>query len=516
MTGESPIRTLDEILSASRVTDPAARDLIARAYAFAERAHHGQKRYSGDPYFTHVSAVAFTLAEMGMDSSTIAAGLLHDTVEDAKVSDEDIEREFGTDIRHLVDGVTKLGKLKYRGLERHVESLRKLFVSTAKDLRVIVIKLADRLHNVSTLEFVPKEKQRRIALETLEIYAPIANRLSMGKLKGDLEDYAFRYAYPEDYERVRGLLKERSKDTERRLEKVYRGIQVELAKAGIENVHGEFRIKRTYSLFKKLSKYDMDLDKLYDIMAVRVIVPTVADCYRALGVVHSVWRPLPGRIKDYIAFPKPNGYQSLHTTIFTGDGGFVEVQFRTEEMNREAAFGIAAHFAYKEDLPIGDGSKASRKFEWVEQISRLQSSIANSGSFLEDLKMDFFVDRVFVFTPQGDVIDLPQDASPIDFAYAIHSDIGEHTAGAKVNGKFVSLDTPLANGDIVEIITKKSAKPSKRWLEYARTTLAKRHIRQTLIRENVALNEEKNPTKGAQAKAEREREERKGARRGRA
>ncbi|HSE35264.1 MAG TPA: HD domain-containing protein, partial [Candidatus Paceibacterota bacterium] len=262
MTGESSIRTLDEILSASRVTDPAARDLIARAYAFAERAHHGQKRYSGDPYFTHVSAVAFTLAEMGMDSSTIAAGLLHDTVEDAKVSDEDIEREFGTDIRHLVDGVTKLGKLKYRGLERHVESLRKLFVSTAKDLRVIVIKLADRLHNVSTLEFVPKEKQRRIALETLEIYAPIANRLSMGKLKGDLEDYAFRYAYPEDYERVRGLLKERSKDTERRLEKVYRGIQVELAKAGIENVHGEFRIKRTYSLFKKLSKYDMDLDKL--------------------------------------------------------------------------------------------------------------------------------------------------------------------------------------------------------------------------------------------------------------
>ena len=469
------IRPLKDILEVMRSNDAASVELVSKAYHYAERAHHGQKRYSGAPYFVHVSAVGFTLAEMGMDATTIAAGLLHDTVEDAKVSELDIEHEFGKEIRTLVDGVTKLGKLKYRGVERHVESLRKLFISTAKDLRVIIIKLADRLHNVSTLKYVPKEKQKRIALETLEIYAPLANRLSIGRLKGQLEDYSFPFAFPEEYEKVQDLLKERVKDSEKRLEKTYRAIQVELVKNGIANVRGEFRIKRTYSLYKKLQRHEMDISDIYDVSAIRVIVPTVADCYRALGVIHSLWRPLPGRIKDYIAFPKPNGYQSLHTTVFTGDGGIVEVQLRTEEMDRDASFGIAAHFAYKEGH--GGQRPAAQKLDWVKEISQLQHAASASEDYLENLKMDFFEDRVFVFTPKGDTIDLPKDSSPIDFAYAIHSDVGEHTAGANVNSKYVSLDTKLKNGDIVEIITKKSAKPSTKWLDYARTTFAKRCVR---------------------------------------
>lgn len=475
------VKTLEEIISIMHSKEPTSIALVSKAYDFSEHAHHGQKRYSGDPYFLHVSCVGYTLAEMGMDANTIAAGLLHDTVEDAQVSEDDIEKEFGKEIRFLVDGVTKLGKLKYRGAERHVESLRKLFVATAKDLRVIIIKLVDRLHNVSTLKYVPKEKQKRIAMETLEIYAPIANRLSIGKIKGELEDYAFAFAYPDEYKKVQDLIKERSKENDKRLEKVYRAIQVELAKNGITNVHGEYRIKRTYSLYKKLKRYNMDITNIYDLSAIRVMVPTVADCYHALGIIHSVWRPLPGRIKDYIAFPKPNGYKSLHTTIFTGDGGIVEIQLRTEEMNRDAAFGIAAHFAYKENTDITKPkSNAVRKLDWVNQISQLQHSLASNGDYLENLRTDFFGHRVFVFTPKGDVVDLPQDSSPIDFAFAIHSDIGEHTSGANVNGKYVALDTKLKNGDIVEIITKKSSKPSKKWLEYARTTLAKRHIRSVL------------------------------------
>lgn len=486
MVTATPLKDILSVMHAKSAEDVA---LVTRAYAFAEDAHREQKRYSGDPYFIHVAAVGYTLANMGLDPKTISAGLLHDVVEDAHVSEADIEREFGKEIRFLVDGVTKLGKLKYRGVERHVESLRKLFVSTAKDLRVIIIKLADRLHNVSTLKFVPKEKQKRIALETLEIYAPIANRLSIGKLKGELEDYSFPYAYPEEYKKVHDMLKERSDDNEKKLEKIYRSIHVELANDGIESVRGEFRVKRIYSLYKKLLRHEMDIDNIYDLSAIRVIVPTVSDCYRALGIIHSKWRPLPGRIKDYIAFPKPNGYQSLHTTIFTGDGSFIEVQLRTEEMNRDAAYGIAAHFAYKEKTELS-ASGSPKNLDWVTQMSDLHQSESHD-EYLETLKTEFFGDRVFVFTPIGDVIDLPQGATPIDFAYAIHSDIGDHTFGAMVNRKMVSLDTPLQNGDIAEIITKKSSKPSAKWLEYAKTTLARRHIRSILMKETERKNKER-------------------------
>ena len=471
------IRPLADIISVMQSKEIADCELVTHAYTFSENAHKEQKRYSGDPYFIHVAEVGYTLSEMGMDAKTIAAGLLHDTVEDAKVSDADILREFGKEIEFLVDGVTKLGKLKYHGIERHVESLRKLFLSTGKDMRVIIIKLADRLHNVSTLKHVPKEKQRRIALETLEIYAPIANRLSIGKIKGQLEDYSFPFAYPKEYAEVQGLIKERSRDSEKRLEKIYRDIHVALAKDKIESARGEYRIKRTYSLYKKLLRHNMDMSKIHDIAAIRVLVPSIADCYRALGVIHSIWRPLPGRIKDYIAFPKPNGYQSLHTTIFTGDGAIIEIQLRTEEMDRDAAFGVAGHFAYKEG--VSAPKNLPQHLDWVKQISNLHHQDPK-GDYLEDLKTDFFEDRVFIFTPHGDVIDLPQHATPIDFAYAIHSDIGDHTFGAKVNHKMVSLDTELHNGDIVEIMTKKSAKPSTKWVAYARTTLAKRHIRSAL------------------------------------
>lgn len=456
--------------------------LVTHAYEFAKEAHKEQKRYSGDPYFIHVAAVGYTLAKMGLDAKTIAAGLLHDTVEDAHVSEEDIEREFSKEIRFLVDGVTKLGKLKYHGVERHVESLRKLFVSTAKDLRVIIIKLADRLHNVSTLQHVPKEKRARIALETLEIYAPIANRLSIGVLKGELEDYSFPFAYPEEFKKVQAIMKDRSGENEKKLEKIYRSIHIELAKDGIVSARGEYRIKRMYSLYKKLVRNDMDIGKIYDVSAIRVIVPSVSDCYRALGIIHSTFRPLPGRIKDYIAFPKPNGYQSLHTTVFTGDGGIIEIQFRTEDMNRDAAYGVAAHFAYKEDTnPKKVGEKLN--LDWLTQISNLQHHESETGDYLDSLKTDFFEDRVFIFTPKGDVIDLPRGSSSVDFAYAIHSDIGDHIFGAIVNRKMVSLDTTLENGDIVEIVTKKSAKPSSKWLEYARTQFARRHIRSVLVKE---------------------------------
>lgn len=479
------ITPLSEILDVMRSRTNEDHGLVARAYDYAQTAHGGQKRYSGAPYFVHVSAVGLTLAEMGMDAKVICAGLLHDVIEDAARTDEDIVNEFGEEVLALIQGVTKLGKLKYRGVERHVESLRKLLIATAKDIRVIIIKLADRLHNVSTLKYVPEHKRERIALETLEIYAPIANRLSIGSIKGLLEDYAFPYAYPEEYKKVEGIVATHLKNNEQRIEKMYRMMQMELAKNGITDIRGSFRSKRTYSLYKKLIKHDMNIDSIYDILAIRIIVPNIGDCYRALGVAHSIWRPLPGRIKDYIAFPKPNGYQSLHTTVFTGDGSCLEIQIRTPEMDQEAALGVAAHFVYKEESQKA-GKSLPSKFAWVKEVGKLQK-VAESGDYMQALKTDFFEDRVFTFTPQGDVVDLPINSTAIDFAYAIHSDIGDHVAGAKVNGKLVSLDTVLRYGDIVDIETKRSAKPSKKWLDYAKTTLAKRHIRQALTAQQVSL-----------------------------
>ena len=451
------------------------RSWIDKAYHFAEKAHEGQKRASGEPYFIHVLEVAKNLAKLGMDTKTIIAGLLHDSIEDTQVTEEDIEEEFGEDVLFLVNGVTKLGKVKYRGEERHVESLRKFFVAMAEDARVIIIKLADRLHNVSTLEHLLPEKAKRIALETIEIHAPMANRLGMWKLKGELEDLAFPYAYPKEAKEVISLLKQKTKADEKYLDDIYRKLRAELAQNNVQVIDTSYRIKGTYSLYKKLKKKDMDIDKVYDIVALRVIVPAVEDCYKVLGIIHNLWRPIPGRIKHFIALPKPNGYKSIHTTIFTGNGGIAEIQIRTPEMHEQAEHGVASFFAYKEGF-----NKGEKHTKWIDQFKELQKNVAKPSAFLQSLRMDFFSKRIFVFTPKGAVIDLPEDSSVIDFAYAVHSDIGNHASGAKINGKYSKLDTRLQNGDIVFVETNEKAVPNGKWLDTAKTALARRHIKKYL------------------------------------
>jgi GTP pyrophosphokinase len=461
-------------------------ELIVKAYNFAQIAHEGQKRLSGDPYFIHVLETAKILAKLGMDVQTIAAGLLHDVLEDTPTPEEKIKKEFGDDILFLIKGVTKLGTLKYRGHERHIESLRKFFIAMANDLRVVIIKFADRLHNLRTLQFVREDKRERIAIESIEVYAPLANRLGMGKFKGELEDAAFPYAYPKEYAQVEEIIKEKKDLYQKNLIEVREELEKALKKNRIKFVKIDYRIKHKYSLYKKLLKYDFNMEKVNDIVALRVVVDTIEECYRILGLVHSIWNPLPGRIKDYIAVPKPNGYRSIHTTILTGLGGIAEIQIRTKEMHEEADYGIAAHFAYKEigEKKVQD-SKHKDKFKWIDELKELKYSPEDPKKFIEHLKMDFFNDRIFIFTPQGDVIDMPEDSTPLDFAYAVHSDVGDHTSGAKINSKMSPIFSKLKNGDIVEIITKKDAKPSSKWLEYVKTTIAKKHIKSYLEKNSL-------------------------------
>ena len=468
--------------------DKKGEALIAKAYDFAENAHKEQKRLSGEPYFYHVFETAKILAKLGMDAPTIAAGLLHDVLEDTEMPEAEMEKQieenFGPDILFLVKGVTKLGTLKYRGHERHVESLRKFFVAMANDLRVVIIKFADRMHNLQTLKYVREDKRARIALESIEVYAPLANRLGMGKLKGEIEDAAFPYAFPEEYQQVENLIVNEKEKTEKYLEEIAHALKSELKKNKVEVVEISHRMKHKYSLYKKLLKYDMDMSKIYDIVALRVVVNSIEECYRVLGIIHSIWNPLPGRIKDYIAIPKPNGYRSIHTTIFNGSGGIAEIQIRTKEMHAEAAYGIAAHFAYKEN-----GNKQVKndksKFQWIEELKNLHYNPEDPQSLIEHLKMDFFNDRIFIFTPTGDVIDLPDDSCPIDFAYAIHSDIGDHISGVKINGKLSQIFSKLKNGDIVEIVTNKNAHPSSKWLDSVKTAIAKKHIKSYLEKNSL-------------------------------
>ncbi|OGI81824.1 hypothetical protein A3I95_02505 [Candidatus Nomurabacteria bacterium RIFCSPLOWO2_02_FULL_44_12] len=458
-------------------------ELLHRAYDFAERAHEGQKRLSGDLYFTHVYETAKILAGLGMDTQTIAAGLLHDLLEDTQTTEEQIKKEFGDDILFLIKGVTKLGTLKYRGHERHVESLRKFFVAMANDLRVVIIKFADRLHNLRTLQFIREDKQKRIAVESIEVYAPLANRLGMGKLKGEIEDAAFPFSYPEEHKKIEEIIAQRKDGDQKCLMEVREVLEKELKKNRIKFDEIDYRMKHKYSLYRKLLKYNMDIEKIYDIVALRIIVDTVEDCYKILGLVHSIWNPLPGRIKDYIAIPKPNGYRSLHTTVFTGLGGVAEIQIKTKEMHAEAAYGIAAHFAYKEQNKKNRDDKS--KFKWIEELKELKYMPNEPKTFIEHLKMDFFNDRIFIFTPKGDVIDLPEDSSPVDFAYSIHSDIGDHMFGSKINGKMSQIFTKLKNGDIVEIITKKDSRPSSKWLEYTKTNVARKNIKSYLEKNSL-------------------------------
>lgn len=445
------------------------------AYDFALKAHQGQTRFSGEPYFIHVFETAKNLARYQMDAHTIAAGFLHDTLEDTETSEEELEAAFGKEIVELVKGVTKLGKIKYRGQSRHVESLRKFLMAIAQDYRVLMIKLSDRLHNLQTLTHVREDKQRRIALESIEVYAPLADRLGIGRLKGEIEDAAFPFAFPKEYEEVKKILLERGEFLTHSLKSVYEEMMLQLQKSDIKVTKVDCRIKHAFSLWRKLQKNQMSIDNIYDIVAIRVIVSSVEECYAALGIVHSLWKPLPSRIKDYIALPKLNGYQSLHTTIFTGDGGLVEVQIRTQEMHGRAEFGIASHYLYKEASKKGikDG-----KFHWVSEFKNLGKAVVEEPEdFLNNLKADYFSDRIFVFTPAGEVIDLPKGSSTIDFAYSIHSDIGNKASGARVNGKFVSLDTILHSSDIVEIETRKDGTPKEHWLAFAKTNMAKKHIR---------------------------------------
>lgn len=452
------------------------KELISKAYTFSLEAHKNQTRANGDPYFIHAFETAKNLARFGMDAKTISAGLLHDVLEDTKITEKELKEKFGEEIVFLIKGVTKLGTLKYRGHQRHIESLRKFFVAIADDLRVVIIKFADRLHNLKTLEYLDEEKRRRIAFESIEVYAPLANRLGMGKLKGEIEDAAFPFAFPNEYKEIEEMLEEKKELYKKELTEVHKKLEKELIKNKIKYSEIDYRIKHKYSLYKKLLRYNKDLEKIYDIVALRVIVLNVEDCYRVLGIIHSIWKPLPNRIKDYIALPKPNGYRSIHTTIFTGSGGMAEIQIRTQEMHAEAAYGIAAHFAYKEN-GNEKAKEDKNKFDWIKELKELKKTETDPEKFMQSLKMDFFNDRIFVFTPKGDVVDLPIDSSPIDFAYAIHSDIGNHIAGAKINKKMASLDTKLQNLDIVEILVRKDAKPSTKWLDYVKTHGAKKNIR---------------------------------------
>ncbi|MDP3697506.1 MAG: RelA/SpoT family protein [Candidatus Taylorbacteria bacterium] len=484
---------LSKILENKSFTE-ADQLLIQKAYNTAELAHRGQKRLSGEDCITHPLQAAYFLSELGMDATTIAACLLHDTLEDTNLKPEDIKRDFGQEILFLVEGVTKLGKIEYspdqpnqKTALENISSLKKMFFAMAEDIRVIIIKLADRYHNMETLKHQPGPAQKRIALETLEIYAPIAARLGMGKLKGQLEDAAFPYVYPEEYSWLIKNVKDKYTDRMEYIDRTKPLIKRYLTDAGIQVLDLNSRAKHYYSLYQKIKHHNMDAEKVFDLVAMRVIVPDIKSCYEALGVIHKHYKPLPGLIKDYIAIPKPNGYQSLHTTIFCEKGHIVEIQIRTPDMHEHAENGIAAHWAYAE----GGKKKVFRadlkETQWVAQLKQFLEEMKPRES-LTNLKIDFFKNRIFVFTPKGDVKDLPEGATPIDFAYAIHTDLGHSLKGAKVNGKIVPLNHKLKNGDVVEIIKGKVMKPSFDWLKIAKTTEARKKIKSWLTEEAEKLN----------------------------
>lgn len=456
--------------------------IVKKAQQLAKAAHAEQRRADGSPYFEHARETAQSVQTWGMDEITIAAAYLHDVAEDTKYTLENIRKEFGDDIAFLVDGVTKLGKIKYRGKEGQAENMRKMVLAMAEDIRVVIIKLADRLHNMKTLSALPPQKRRRIALETSEIYAPLAYRLGMQHVSGELRDLAFPYIFPKEYAWLMSQVRERYEERETYLAKVKPIVETSLRENGVKDFEIDFRAKRYSSLYNKLLRYNMDIDSIYDLVAFRIVIPTVNDCYAALGVIHSLWPPMPGRIKDYIAMPKPNGYKSIHTTVFCLDNRVTEFQIRTQEMHEEAELGIAAHWAYKEKGPHGGLAGDGRELPWVAQLRQWQRDFSDPESFMQALKIDFFKDRIFVVTPKGEVIDLPVGATPVDFGYKVHTEIGNTCVGAKVNGKFVPLDFELKSGDTVEVLTQKGKRPSASWLEYVKTNTARGHIK-TALRE---------------------------------
>ena len=491
----TPILEVDSLVDRVLKYQPNAdAELIRRAYDYSQLAHREQTRKSGDPYFIHPASVAGILTQLRLDTASICAGLLHDVVEDTDTSSADITRDFGEEISDLVDGVTKLSKMNFTSREdRQAENFRKMVMAMAKDIRVLLVKLCDRLDNMRTLQHMKPASQERIARETLEIYAPLANRLGLHMIKSELEDLSFRYLEPIPYQEIVGKLGKTKKERDRYIEGVCRTVTSRLAEQGFAaEVSG--RVKHVYSIHRKMKTADCDFEGLYDILGFRICVESVADCYATLGVIHSKWVPIPGRFKDYVALPKPNLYQSLHTAVIGPGRQRVEIQIRTHEMHRVAEYGVAAHWRYKERVSGGIDPKAADKFSWLRELADYQRNLKDPAEFLESVKIDLFPDEVYVFTPKGDVEVFPRGATPIDFAYAIHTEVGNHCAGARANGQIVPIRYKLRSGDVMEIITSNTQAPRKDWLDACVTSRARTRIRNYLRQEqrdkSLALGKE--------------------------
>lgn len=468
----------------------AEMDLLEKAFEFAERSHSEQKRKSGEPFVNHPLRVALFISQMKLGINAVIASVLHDVVEDCETSISEIKSQFNEEVSFLVNGLTKINKIKYKEDDTtEKENFRNMILAMAKDLRIILIKLADRLDNMKTLWPLEPEKKRKKSLETLEILAPLAYRLGMSDIGAQLEDLAFPYVYEKEYKLTKKIIGKRSEELKNYIQELVPLVQKELKENNLNPEKIQFRTKHLYSIWRKLQKEDMDIKRIHDLVAMRIIMPDLEQCYGALGIIHQMWKPVPGRFKDYIALPKPNGYQSLHTTIFAKDGQMVEIQIRTPQMNEEAEWGIAAHWIYgsqKDDKKYKKRKKFNppKNFYWINQLREWQKKFYSSEEFLNSLKVDFFKDRIFVLTPKGDIIDLPDGATTIDFAYQIHTDVGNQAAGAKVNGRLVPLDYKLQSGEVIEIIIKKRKLPSSSWLEFVKMSETRKKIQDALKGKN--------------------------------